>query len=98
MIDWTTQKIKIAELNEDKYKVLVEEYDYSLILLYEDWCGYSEKAVKIFKKMSKSKDFEDMDIPIGFFNLGDYKHFRQVNDIKSIPLIQLSIHKNVINY
>ena len=39
-----------------------------------------------------------MEIPLGFFNLADAEHFRKINDIKKIPVIQLVVHKNVISY
>ncbi len=39
---------KTVDLNPDTIKSFYKEFDMTLVLWYEEWCGHSEKALKIF--------------------------------------------------
>ena len=39
----------ILKLDEQKYNIFTQESEKAIVILYEEWCGFSEKALHIFK-------------------------------------------------
>ena len=42
-------KPKGAYIDSKKLPKLIEKFDTSIVLLYEEWCGFSQNALKVFK-------------------------------------------------
>lgn len=93
-----TPKPKLLTLTEDKYDSLLKNYKFSLVLMYEDWCKHSKKALNEIKELTKMEKFLDLEIPIGFFNLYKLDNFKAYKSIKHVPIINLHIDNNEITY
>ena len=50
-------KFYFMKLNEKKVDLFIKEEKTAIILIYEDWCGFSKKALKIFENFKKNLKF-----------------------------------------
>ncbi len=89
---------KIVRLDDKKYNIFIKEYDPSIVIIYEEWCGFSKKALKIFNSFKKDPVFTKLDIIVGLFDVHSFPDFKAYNNIKKFPLIELHIHKVKITY
>lgn len=89
---------ELVHLNKEKYKKLIKNHDISIVLLFEQWCGYSKQALKEFKLLVQTPSFLEMNIPVGFFDIHKEEEFKKFKGIKKIPQIYLYIKQTEIAY
>lgn len=66
----------ILKLDEQKFDIFTKESEKAIVIMYEEWCGFSEKALHIFKQLTKNPKFTQMDISVGLLDLHDIPEFK----------------------
>lgn len=89
---------RIVKLDETKYNIFTKEYEASLVLIYEEWCGFSKKALKIFNQLMRNTQFTRLDVQLGLFDVHQFPDFKAYNRITQFPLIELHLHKVKVTY
>ena len=85
-------------MNEEKFNVFVNEQDVAIVVTYEEWCGYSKKALRIFNDFKKNLKFKELEIPIGFLDVHGLNDFKAYNNITKFPIIDLYIKQVKLTY
>lgn len=86
------------KLDEKKFNRFIKDENVSIVVIYEDWCGYSKKALKIFNSFKKNLKFTRLEIPVGLFDVHGLDDFKAYNDITKFPQINLYIDSIKLTY
>lgn len=82
---------RILKLDEKKFEIFTKESEKAVVIMYEEWCGFSEKALHIFKGFSKNPKFTQLDIAVGLLDLHSLPEFKQKKGIDTVPVIEMYI-------
>lgn len=81
----------IVYLNEPAFKSFTKSQKSVLVLIYEDWCGFSRAASSAMKTLDAMPEFQVLNIPIGMFNTHGMETFKKQRNITKVPIISLFI-------
>lgn len=86
------------KLDDRKYHQFLKEHDPAVVIIYEEWCGFSKKAIKIFSDFQKNPAFLHLNVLVGLFDVHAYPDFKAHHSVTKYPLIELHINKAKLVY